>query len=77
MSKPVLITKNQCPNCNAAKNKLSKEGIEVEVRNVSIDPAAAQLATDLALVSAPALIVDDTVLRTMGEILSWIKMQRN
>lgn len=73
---PILITKNDCPNCVAVKRRLTKNGIPVEERNVDLDPSARELATAAGLMSAPALNVDDVWYRTMGQILDWIRGQR-
>lgn len=76
MTQPILITKDECPNCVAVKRRLAKSGIEVEERNVSMDPSAAELAANAGLMAAPALNVDGVWYRTMGSISDWIRGQR-
>ena len=69
---PVLITKNNCPNCVAIKKRLDKADIGYENRNVDVDEGSRDLAASLGLRSAPALLVGGSVLRTMSDILHWI-----
>lgn len=70
---PILITKESCPNCVAAKKKLAKEHIDVDVLNVSTDENAAQLAADSNILAAPALFADGKWYRSMHAILTYIR----
>lgn len=52
----VLLSKNSCVQCDATKRALDNNGIEYEVRNMSDDPAALDLAKELGFLQAPVVI---------------------
>lgn len=52
---------------------LTKRGIEVDERNVTTDPLAADIAKAANIMAAPALEVNGKWYRNMHQILEWMK----
>ena len=53
-----LFTKPACMQCNATKKALDRAGLDYEVVDISLDPAAREYVLSLGYMQAPVVEVD-------------------
>lgn len=51
-----VLSKDSCVQCTATYRALDQNGIEYEVKNMSEDPAALELAKSMGFLQAPVVI---------------------
>ena len=62
-----LFTKPACMQCNATKKALDRAGLDYEVVDISLDPAAREYVLSLGYMQAPVVEVDGDILIRCGK----------